>query len=98
MDSFLEELSTSIDYAIAENKPMTLMGDYNIDYIYYLNNKEEQYIDTINVPYGLNIVNREFPTSVHGKSKSLLDYIITDPPGSVNFEFYVSDTLLRESM
>ena len=92
LDSFLEELSTSIDYAITENKPMTLMGAYNID---YLNNKEKQYLDTITVPYGLNIVNTEIPTRVRGKSKSLLDYIITDLPGSINFESYVSDTPLR---
>ena len=26
-DAFLEELSTSIDYAVVENKPITLMGD-----------------------------------------------------------------------
>ena len=92
LNSFLEELSTSIDYAITENKPMTLMGDYNVD---YLNNKEKQYLDTITVPYGLNIVNTEIPTRVRGKSKSLLDYIFTDLPGSVNFESYVSDTPLR---
>ena len=30
--SFLEELSTSIDYAITEKKPLVLMGDYNINY------------------------------------------------------------------
>ena len=77
MDSFLEELSTSIDYAITENKPMTLMGDFNID---YLKIQEKQYLDTITVPYGLNIVNTEIPTRVRGKSKSFLDYIITDFP------------------
>ena len=31
-DAFLE-LSTSIDYAIVENKPISLMGDYNINYL-----------------------------------------------------------------
>ena len=40
LESFLEEISTSNDYAITENKPMTLMGDYNIEYIEYLDNKE----------------------------------------------------------
>ena len=54
---------------------MTLMGDYNRA---YLNNKDKQNLDTITVPYGLNIVNKEIPTRVRGKSKSLLDYIITD--------------------
>ena len=32
-DPFLEELSTSIDTAIAENKPITLMGDFNINFL-----------------------------------------------------------------
>ena len=43
-DAFLEELSTSIDYAVVENKPITLMGDYNIN---YLNPTEKQYLDTL---------------------------------------------------
>ena len=30
---FLEELSCSIELAMVENKPITLMGDYNIDYL-----------------------------------------------------------------
>ena len=29
---FPEEFSTSIDYAITENKPLVLMGDYNINF------------------------------------------------------------------
>ena len=33
IDPFLEELSTSIDIAIVENKPITLMGDFNINAI-----------------------------------------------------------------
>ena len=68
------------------------MGDFNIG---YLNNQEKQYLDTITVPYGLNIVNTEIPTRVRGKSKSFLDYIINDLPGSVDFESYVSDIPLR---
>ena len=32
IDPFLEELSTSIDIAIVENKPITLMGDFNINF------------------------------------------------------------------
>ena len=32
IDRFLEELSTSIDIAIVENKPITLMGDFNINF------------------------------------------------------------------
>ena len=73
LNTFLEELSTSIDYAITENKPRTLMGDYNLDYL----NKKEQSLDTIMVPSGMNITNN-IPTRISGNCKSLLDYIVTD--------------------
>ena len=56
---FLEELSTSIDFAIVENKPITLMGDYNLD---YLVENEKKCLDTIIIPYGLSIVNTQNPT------------------------------------
>ena len=47
LNTFLKEISTSIDHAITENKPITLMGDYNLD---YLNKKEKETLDTIMVP------------------------------------------------
>ena len=92
MDSFLEELSTSIDFAVTENKPITLMGDYNID---YLNWKEKQCLDSVIVPYGLSLINKNQPTRIQGNSSSLIDYIITDLPHAENFESVVSDTTLR---
>ena len=39
LNTFLEELSTSKDFAITENKLITLMGDCNLD---YLNKKEKK--------------------------------------------------------
>ena len=75
LNSFLEELSTNIDYAVTENKPITLTGDYNLD---YLCKKEKQSLDTIMIPYGLEITNKNIPTRKSGNCKSLLDYIITD--------------------
>ena len=90
LNSFLEELSTSIDYAVTENKPITLMGDYNLD---YLNKKEKQSLDTIMIPYGLKITNENIPTRISGNCKSLLDYIITDLPEYKRT--YISDTPLR---
>ena len=33
LNTFLEEVSTSIDNATTENKPITLLGDYNLDYL-----------------------------------------------------------------
>ena len=56
-DAFLEELSTSIDYAVVVNKPITLMGDYNIN---YLNPTEKQCLDTITVPYGFHQARQEY--------------------------------------
>ena len=49
-----------------ENKPITLMGDYNID---YLNWKEKQCLDSITVPYGLNVINSQHPTRIRSNSK-----------------------------
>ena len=40
---FSEELSDRIKLAIVENKPKTLMGDYNID---YLNEREQNCMDS----------------------------------------------------
>ena len=90
LNTFLEELSTSIDYAITENKPITLVGDYNLD---YLNKKEKKSLDTIMVKYGMNITNNKISTSISGNCKSLLDYIITDLPELKRTN--VSDTPLR---
>ena len=39
---FIEELSMSIDHAIVENKPTTMMGDYNIN---YLNKREREHLE-----------------------------------------------------
>ena len=89
-NSFLEELSTSIVYAVTENKPITLRGDYNLD---YLNKKEKQSLDTIIIPYGLKITNESIPTRISGNCKSLLDYIITDLPEYK--QSCISDTPLR---
>ena len=85
-DAFLDELSTSIDYAVVENKPITLMGDYNIN---YLNPTEKQCLDTITVPYGSRRLNTSSPTS------PLIDYIITDLQSTENFETMVCETPLR---
>ena len=87
LNTFIEELSTSIDYAITENKPINLMGDYNLD---CLNKKEKECLDTLMVPYGRNIKNINIPTRISGNCKSLLDYIITDLPEMKRT--YISDT------
>ena len=51
---FLENRSSSIDRAVTENKPIALIGDYNID---YLIEKERQYLlDPMLTPYGLEVI------------------------------------------
>ena len=83
---FLEGLSTSIDCAVVENKPLTLMGEYNIN---YLNRKERNCLDTILTPYDLHVLNRTEPTRSKRASESLIDYIITDLPNANVFELYI---------
>ena len=92
IDPFLEELSTSIDIAIVENKPITLMGDFNI---YFFNHKERQCLETITIPYGFHILNTTEPTRIGPTSKSLVDYIISDLPMIEGAVTYVLDTPLR---
>ena len=92
IDPFLEELSTSIDIAIVENKPITLMGDFNI---IFFNHKERQCLETITIPYGFHILNTTEPTRIGPTSKSLVDYIISDLPMIEGAVTYVSDTPLR---
>ena len=91
---FLEEFSTSIDYAFTEIKPLVLMGDYNIN---FLNKNERECLETILIPYGLYAMNKELPTRVVGSSKTLIDYILTDHLKAETFETHVSDTPFRTS-
>ena len=93
-NSFLEELSTSIDYAITEKKPLVLMGNYNID---YFDKRERECLETILTPYGLNVMNKDHDTRVQNQSRTLIDYIITDHLKSENFETFVSDSVFRTS-
>lgn len=86
-NTFLDELAKNIDNAIVENKPLTLIGDYNIN---YLNLDERQKLDNCLIPYGLDVTNQITPTRVTESSKTLLDYIISEP-GTVH-KYIVSDT------
>ena len=91
---FLEDLSSSIDRAVTENKPITLTGDYNFD---CLIEKERQYLDTILTPYGLEVIHRNEATHIQGELMSSIDYIITDHEKSSDFNSNVADTPLRTS-
>ena len=80
MNTFLENLATSIDSIVGSFDSIILMGDYNID---YLNKNERNCLDTIIVPYGLNVCSAKDETRIHKSSKTHIDYIITDEQ---NFE------------
>ena len=68
---FLEDLAKSIDHAQSFNSNLILLGDYNLN---YLNEDDKQSLDTILIPYNLDVTNKLTPT----QSKALIDYIITD--------------------
>ena len=58
---FLEELTISIDRAIVQDKHVTIMGAYNID---YLNAREKHDLETVTTPYGLIVSNTDEPTRI----------------------------------
>lgn len=89
-EEFLEQLTSSIDKAIKENKTIVLMGDYNLD---YLNEKDRGLLDSAIVPYGLTVSNKATPTRISRTSKKLLDYIITDD--NLPVESHVFKPLLK---
>ena len=70
------------------------MEDYNIN---FLNKNERECLETILIPYGLYVMNKELPIRVVGTSKTLIDYIITDHLKAETFETHVSDTPFRTS-
>ena len=59
-------LSISIDHAIVENKPLTMMG------------QEKEDLETVTLPHGLTTINTDQPTRISNESGSLIDYVITD--------------------
>ena len=86
---FLEDLALSRDHAVVENKPLCIMGDFNID---YLTPREQQNLDTVILPYGLTVTNTKEPTRVKGQPRSLIDYIILDHFDVDSYTSFVSDT------
>ena len=76
-DIFLEQLATNIDNAIVKGHNIILMGDYNI---YYLNSREKEKLDSILLPYHLEIQKKTEATRIckAGKTATLIDYFISD--------------------
>ena len=91
---FLEELSINIDHAIVENKPLTMMGDYNKN---HLNQSDREDLETVILPFELTTINTDQPTKIGNKSGSLIDYIITDHYNINSYSILLSDTAFRTS-
>ena len=76
-DIFLEQLAQNIDNAIVKGHKIKLMGDYNIN---YLNSKEKEKLDSILLPYHLEVQIKTEATRIckAGKTATLIDYFISD--------------------
>ena len=87
-DIFLEQLATNIDNAIVKGHNIILMGDYNIN---YLNSREKEKLDSILLPYHLEIQNKTEATRICKtvKTATLIDYFISD--------IYVKKTILCDT-
>ena len=74
---FLDQLAINIDNAITKNEKIILLGDYNTK---YLDTLEKSRLETVILPYELNIKNQTIPTRLNrgNNTKSLIDYMITD--------------------
>ena len=72
---FLEQLTLNIDNAFSVSNKITLLGDYNIN---YLDSKEKENLDSIIIPYGLKVFCPNDETRISSSTKTHIDYIITD--------------------
>ena len=72
---FLENLSKSIEVAMLKTTNIVLMGDYNID---YLNQPEQNHLDSVLNHFALNVCCPTIPTIVGKTSETHIDYIIME--------------------
>ena len=89
MDSFLNTLNRSIDIVAAEGKSLTIMGDFNIN---YLKESEGNNLSTVLNPYDLKVCNTFLPTRIAENGSSIIDYIVTDTSFTDSF---VCDTIVK---
>ena len=89
MDSFLNTLNRSIDIVAAEGKSLTIMGDFNIN---YLKESERINLSTVLNPCGLKVCNTFLPTRVTENGSSITDYIVTDTSFTDSF---LCDTIVK---
>ena len=72
---FLEQLTLNIDKAFSVSNKITLLGDYNIN---YLDSKEKENLDSIIIPYGMKVFCPNDETRISSSNKTHIDYIISD--------------------
>ena len=89
IDSFLNTLNRSIDIVAAEGKSLTIMGDFNIN---YLKESERTNLSTVLNLYGLKVCNTFLPTRNTENGSSIIDYIGTDTSFTDSF---VCDTIVK---
>ena len=89
MDSFLNTLNRSIDIVAAEGKSLTIMGNFNIN---YLKESERTNLSTALNPYGLKVCNTFLPTRITENGSSIIDYIVTDTSFT---DSLVCDTIVK---
>ena len=70
---FIEDTLKGIDYAASEARDVTILGDFNIN---YLNKHEAKFLSDSIKPYNLSITNKSIPTYNSKNSQSILDNII----------------------
>ena len=71
---FIEDTLKGIDYAASEARDVSILGDFNIN---YLNKHEAKVLSDSIKPYNLSITNKSIPTYNSKNSQSILDNIIT---------------------
>ena len=71
----MEQLTLNIDNAFSVSNKITLLGDYNIN---YLDSKEKENLDSIIIPYGLKVFCPYDETRISSSTKTHIDYIISD--------------------
>ena len=93
---FLEQLTLNIDNALSVSNKITLLGDYNIN---FLDSKEKENLDSTNIPYGLKVFCPNVETRISSSTKTHIDYIISDyETNGIEFCFdtpYKTDILLH---
>ena len=74
-NDFLEHLETNIDNSTCETANITVMDDYNLD---YLTPHERENLETVILPYGFSVARPNLPTCVFKTTKTHIDYILAE--------------------